>query len=178
MQRTASNSGWPPPRASPRSDVRSSPGLPTSHGEGDHDLAFSDNSRFVFAPTKRWHRVGRRDRHARQWATTKVGSRPVSIAWSTQAKAAYVANAGDGGVVAVGPDRPEPLARIAAGRGSPRFASAPRPSRFVAIPTRTPSTHRRREQPLIQTADVEKEHDQVTSATSSHTSATAAARAC
>jgi YVTN family beta-propeller protein len=133
-------------------------------GKGVHDLVFSDDSRFAFVTNEA-------DGTVSVIGTGKLaklrdvptGSRPVSIAWSTQAQAAYVANAGDGAIVAVNGDSPKPLARIEStpGISEIRFAPGGRLA-FVVHPNKNAvhivdaASNR-----LIQTADVEAEPDQV-----------------
>jgi YVTN family beta-propeller protein len=134
-------------------------------GEGDHDLAFSDDSRFVFVTNETAGTVSVvATGTLNKVRDVKVGARPVSIAWSTQAKAAYVANAGDGGVVAVGSDKPEPLARIAAGPGLSAIRFAPGGRLAFVVHSGQNAVHiiDAASNRLIQTADVEKEPDQVT----------------
>jgi YVTN family beta-propeller protein len=133
-------------------------------GKGGHDLAFSGDSRFVFVTNEA-------DGTVSVVATgtlakvrdVPVGARPVSIAWSSQAKAAYVANAGDGAVVSVDAESAKPPARIAAKPGVSEIRFAPNGRlAFVVHPEQNAvyiidaASNR-----LIQTADVEKEPDQV-----------------
>jgi YVTN family beta-propeller protein len=133
-------------------------------GKGGHDLAFSDDSRFVFVTNEAGGTVSVIEAgRLAKLRDVAVGARPVSIAWSTQAKAAYVANAGDGAIVAVNGASEKPLARIAStpGLSSIRFAPGGRLA-FVVHPNQNAvhivdaASNR-----LIQTADVEKEPDQV-----------------
>ncbi len=92
-----------------------------------------------------------------------TGDKPVSIAWSTQARRAYVAGA-NGTVVALDGSSPEPLAKIEAGPGLGRIRFAPGGRlAFVVQPAKNAvhildaMTNR-----LIQTAEVEAGPDQVT----------------
>jgi len=136
-------------------------------GQGGHDLAFSDDSRFVFVTNESGGTVSVvATGTLSKVHDVAVGARPVSIAWSTQAKAAYVANAGDGAVTAVDGQSEKPLARIAVGsaeaglteiRFAPggRLAFAVQPGKD-AIHIVDAASNR-----LIQSADVEKEPDQV-----------------
>jgi YVTN family beta-propeller protein len=136
-------------------------------GQGGHDLVFSDDSRFVFVTNEAGGTVSVVSTGTlSRIRDVPVGARPVSIAWSTQAKAAYVANAGDGAVTAVDGQSEKPLARIAvgsadAGLAEIRFAPGGRLA-FVVQPGKNAvhivdaASNRR-----IQTADVEKEPDQV-----------------
>jgi DNA-binding beta-propeller fold protein YncE len=145
--------------------LRKAADIPT--GQGGHDLAVSDDSRFVFVTNEAGGTVSVIDvaklARARDVAMGNVSARPVSIAWSTQARAAYVSNAGDGAIVAVNGESPKPVARIAStpGLGRIRFAPGGRLA-FVVHPNQNAvhivdaASNR-----LIQTADVEKDPDQV-----------------
>jgi YVTN family beta-propeller protein len=133
-------------------------------GRGAHDLAFSDDSRFAFVTNRAAGTVSVLDTGAlAKLRDVPVGKDPVSIAWSTQGKAAYVSVAGAGAIVAVAPERPRPLARIAAspGLGQIRFAPGGRLA-FVVHPkagvVHIVDAARNR---VVQTADVEAEPDQV-----------------
>jgi hypothetical protein len=87
----------------------------------------------------------------------------VSLAWSTQARAVYVSTAGDGAIVAVDSQSPKPLARMAStpGLGEIRFAPGGRLA-FVVHPNKnTVHIVDAASNRIIQTADVEKEPDQV-----------------
>jgi YVTN family beta-propeller protein len=133
-------------------------------GAGGHDLAFSDDSRFAFVTNEADGTVAVID-VAKLAVARKlpVGAKPVSIAWSSQAQAAYVASAGDGSITAVDGTSPKPRARIAStpGLGQIRFAPDGRLA-FVVHPNANAvhildaASNR-----IIQTADVEKEPDQV-----------------
>jgi YVTN family beta-propeller protein len=135
-----------------------------STGAGGHDLTFSDDSRFAFVTNEADGTVTVLD--AAKLAVARslpVGAKPVSIAWSSQAKAAYVTSAGDGSITAVDGTSPKPRARIAStpGLGQIRFAPGGRLG-FVVHPNANAvhildaASNR-----LIQTADVEKDPDQV-----------------
>jgi YVTN family beta-propeller protein len=133
-------------------------------GQGRHDLAFSDDSRFAFVTNETDGTVSVLDAgKLAKLRDVKVGVRPVSLAWSTQAKAVYVSTAGDGAVVAVDSQSPKPVARMAStpGLGDIRFAPGGRLA-FVVHPSANAvhivdaASNR-----IIQTADVEKEPDQV-----------------
>jgi YVTN family beta-propeller protein len=91
-------------------------------GKGGHDLAFSDDSRFVFVTNEAAGTVSvLATGTLSKVRDVAVGARPVSIAWSTQAKAAYVAS------------RPVPV--------SPRSVSLPAAgSPSSSTRRRTPST--------------------------------------
>jgi DNA-binding beta-propeller fold protein YncE len=134
-------------------------------GDGAHELAASDDSRFVFVSNRAAGSVAVVDTGAlRLVRSVPVGPQPVSLAWSRQAGAVYVASAGDGSVTAVAPESAEPRARIAAGGpglGAIRFAPGGRLA-FVldppadAVHILDAATNRR-----VQTADVEDEPDQI-----------------
>jgi YVTN family beta-propeller protein len=136
--------------------------IPT--GSGRHDLAFSDDSRFAFVTNEADGTVAVID-VAKLTVTRRlpVGAKPVSIAWSSQAQAAYVSSAGDGSITAVDGTNPEPRARIAVtpGLGQIRFAPGGRLAFVVhsnadAVHIVDAANNR-----LIQTADVDKDPDQV-----------------
>lgn len=134
-------------------------------GRGAHDLVASGDSRFVFVTNETDATVSVLDTGTlRKLHDVAVGPRPVSIAWSELAGAAYAASAGDGTVTAVAAERSTPLATIAAGGpglGMIGFAPGGRLA-FVVDPPRDQvhlldaATNRR-----VQTADVEDEPDQV-----------------
>jgi YVTN family beta-propeller protein len=136
--------------------------LPT--GRGGHDLAFSDDSRFAFVTNEADGTVSVLDTgKLARLRDVKAGSRPVSIAWSSQAGAAYVVSA-DGAITALDGEKAEPRARIAAepGLGRIRFAPGGRLA-FIVHPERDAvhildaASNR-----IVQTADVEDRPDQVT----------------
>jgi YVTN family beta-propeller protein len=95
-------------------------------GGGAHDLAISDDSRSLFVTNG-------------ASGTTSVinvqnlsvvrqvpsGANPVSVAWSTLARAAYVVSGTDGKIVAIDPRRAEPRARFASEPGLNRIRFAP-----------------------------------------------------
>jgi YVTN family beta-propeller protein len=134
-------------------------------GGGGHDLAFSDDSRFVFVTNEEDGTVSVVDAaRLAKLRDVATGDRPVSIAWSTQAKRAYVAGARRGTVTTVDGTSPQPLARIEAGPGLGRIRFAPGGRlAFVVHPNRNAvhvldaASNR-----IIQTAEVEAEPDQVT----------------
>lgn len=140
--------------------------IPT--GAGGHDLAFSDDSRFAFVTNEAEGTVAVIDVAKLALARKlPVGERPVSIAWSSQAQAAYVSSAGDGSITAVDGTSPKPRARIAIsgqppGLGQIRFAPGGRLAFVVhpganAVHIVDAASNR-----LVQTADMEKDPDQVT----------------
>lgn len=135
--------------------------IPT--GKGGHDLAFSDDSRFVFVTNEGDGTVSVVDvARLAKLRDVRLGARPVSLDWSTQAKAVYV-TAGEA-IAVIDPARAEPVARIqaaGAGLGAIRFAPGGRLA-FVVQPAKNlvhivdAASNR-----LIQTADVEAEPDAV-----------------
>jgi YVTN family beta-propeller protein len=133
-------------------------------GKGKHDLAFSDDSRFAFVTNETDGTVSVLDAgKLAKLRDVKVGVRPVSLAWSTQAKAVYVTTTGDGAIVAVDSQSPKPVARMAStpGLGDIRFAPGGRLA-FVVHPNQnTVHIVDAASNRIIQTADVEKEPDQV-----------------
>jgi YVTN family beta-propeller protein len=137
--------------------------IPT--GRGAHDIAFSDDSRFVFVTNEADGTVSVVEvARLAELRDVPVGARPTSIAWSPQARAAYVVATGAGRIAAVDAEKAEPRAVIAAepGIGRIRFAPGGRLA-FVVHPEKNlvhivdAASNR-----LIQTADVEAGPDQVT----------------
>ena len=133
-------------------------------GKGSHDLAFSDDSRFLFVTNEAAGTVSviETDAHAKR-ADVAVGPRPISVAWSAAARAAYVVSAGDGAVAAIRPGETAAAARavVSPGLGAIRFAPGGRLG-FVVHPEKNQvhildaATHR-----FVQTADVEPGPNQV-----------------
>ena len=134
-------------------------------GKGARDLAFSDDSRFVFVTNDEDGTVSVIDVAAlAKVRDVPLGARPVSLAWSIQARAVYVTGA-DGTITAIDPVRAEPAARIevegGTALGAVRFAPGGRLA-FVVHPAKNrvhildAASNR-----IVQTADVEAEPDQV-----------------
>ena len=137
-------------------------------GKGARDLAFSDDSRFVFVANEEDGTLSVIDvARLAKVRDVPLGAKPVSLAWSTRAKAVYVAGA-DGTITAVDPTREEPMARIRVEEGSGlvslgaiRFAPGGRLA-FAVHPAKNQvhildaASNR-----IVQTADVEAEPDQV-----------------
>lgn len=133
-------------------------------GAGDHDLAFSDDSRFAFVTNEAGATVSVIDAgRLAKLRDVKVGRRPVSLAWSSQAKAAYVVSTGDGTVAVVDGLAAEPRARIESrpGLGRIRFAPGGRLAFIVHPAENTVHILDAVSDRIIQTADVEAEPDQV-----------------
>ncbi len=133
-------------------------------GRGSHDLAFSDDSRFVFVTNETAGTVSVIDvATLAKLRDVEAGGRPVSIAWSSQAQAAYVSSA-DGILTAVDGESPRPPARIQGepGLGRIRFAPGGRLA-FVVNPDRdTVHILDAASNRIVQTADMEDQPDQVT----------------
>ncbi|HSS52557.1 MAG TPA: cytochrome D1 domain-containing protein, partial [Thermoanaerobaculia bacterium] len=133
-------------------------------GHGGHDIAFSGDSRFAFVANEADGTVSVVDTgRLAKLRDVKVGVRPVSLAWSTQGQAVYVTTAGDGAIVAVDAKSPKPVARIAStpGLGQIRFAPGGRLAFVVHPKENTVLIVDAASNRIVQTADVEKEPDQV-----------------
>jgi cytochrome d1-like heme-containing protein len=87
-------------------------------GRGGHDLAFSDDGRYAFLTGEEEGTVAVFDtgRLARLRAVP-AGARPVAVAWSAAARAAYVVDAA-GAITVLDPERPKPRAKIPVGPGA------------------------------------------------------------
>jgi YVTN family beta-propeller protein len=134
-------------------------------GAGIHDLAFSDDSRYVLATNPEDGTVSVIDvRSLTKTADIASGRKPVSIAWSSRGRAAYVVNQEDGTIAAIDPRKPQPLAHIPAGAGISRIRFEPKGRfGFVVNPSHNEvlildSALNR----VVQRANVEAEPDQVT----------------
>jgi DNA-binding beta-propeller fold protein YncE len=153
--------------------------IPT--GAGAHDLAWSGDSRFVFVANAGAGTVSVLDAvrlakvrdvdlaPASPQSPPAPASRPTSIAWSSQAKMAYVVDSGTGTVSALsagetGTGGPAIVARISVepGLGPLRFAPGGRLG-FLLLPAKNrlllldAATNR-----IVQTATLEAQPDQVT----------------
>jgi YVTN family beta-propeller protein len=132
-------------------------------GKGAHDLAFSDDSRFAFVTNEAEGTVSVLGTgELAKLRDVPVGARPVSLAWSTQAKAVYVST-GDGAVVAIDAKKPGPLARVAVGPGLGQIRFAPGGRLAFVIHPNANAVHilDAASNRVIQTADVEEGPDQV-----------------
>jgi YVTN family beta-propeller protein len=137
--------------------------IPT--GQGAHDIAFSDDSRFAFVTNETDGTVSVIDvARLAEVRDVPVGARPTSIAWSTQARAAYVVATGAGRIAAVDAEKAEPRAVVAAepGIGRIRFAPGGRLAFVVHPEKNTVHIIDAASNRLIQTADMEAGPDQVT----------------
>jgi DNA-binding beta-propeller fold protein YncE len=145
---------------------------------GPHDLAFSDDSRFLFVANRDGGSVTIIDvRRLQAVATLATGHRPVAVAWSRQAKLAYVSDAADGTVTAVAPPTlpttataqagaaaASVVARIQAEPGLGAIAFAPDGRFGFVVNTAADRVHilDAVSNRIVQTAHVESGPDQVT----------------
>jgi YVTN family beta-propeller protein len=134
-------------------------------GAGVHDLAISDDSRYVLATNSEDGTVSVIDvRSLTKTADIASGRKPVSVTWSSRGRAAYVVNQEDGTIAAIDPRKPQPLARVPAGVGISRIRFEPKGRfGFVVNPSHNEvlildSALNR----VVQRANVESEPDQVT----------------
>lgn len=139
--------------------VKKSVAAKIATGAGPHDLAVSDDSRYAFVSNAGAGTTSVIDIHAlKRTRSVATGTRPVSVAWSSLAQAAFVVSETDGGVFAVDPKRSTPRAKDtaeAAGLSRIRFAPGGRLA-FVTNPQHdvvhiVDATTSK----IIQTADVE-----------------------
>jgi YVTN family beta-propeller protein len=94
-------------------------------GPGAHEIAFDPDNRFAFVTNRAGGTVSVIDvRRLAKVRDVKTGAEPVSLAFSAQAGAAYVAHA-DGWVAALDGAHPEPVARFRAEPGLGRLSFAP-----------------------------------------------------
>ena len=138
--------------------------LPT--GVGPHDLALSEDHRFLYVSNEQAGTVSVVDvRQLKKVAEVPTGDRPISVAWSPLAERLYVAHEGDGSIVALGGgESPEIEARMMAepGLGALRFAPG---GRFGFVPNpeadvvHIVDVAKNR---IVQTGDMEAGPDQIT----------------
>ena len=134
-------------------------------GRGRHDLAFSDDSRFVFVSNSSHGSVSIIDvATLRELDTIRTGSQPYSLAYSTRARLAYVADSEDGTVTAIDPQTRRIAAKIGLepGLGQIRFSPDGRAGFVVNVERNTvtvidPTTNR-----AVQSTGVQEGPDQVT----------------
>jgi YVTN family beta-propeller protein len=132
-------------------------------GPGPHRLAFSDDGRFALVTGGGEGSVAVIDTASLEVVRrVPVAGWPMGIAWSKAAGAAYVSTR-EGAVVAVDPERDEPVARMAAEPGLGRIAFAPDGRLGFVVNPEADVVHivdaaRNR---IVQTADVESAPDQV-----------------
>jgi len=87
-------------------------------GKGHHELAFSPDSRFVYATNRGSGSVSVIDaRERRKVRDVRVGSQPISMDYSAVAGALYVADGQDGTVSAIDGKSHETIAKIPVRRG-------------------------------------------------------------
>ncbi len=94
-------------------------------GTGNHDIAFSNDSRFAFVTNSQQDTVSVIDvRTLKKRGDVPTGKTPVSIDFSTTAEAAYVTHAGDGTIAVVSGQEARVVRRLQAepGLGQIRFA--------------------------------------------------------
>jgi YVTN family beta-propeller protein len=94
-------------------------------GPGEHEIAFSDDSRFAFVSNLAGGSVSVIDAQGlRKLEDIQTGPEPVSVAWSKKAGMLYVTHRADGSIVAIDPVRHKVSAPIptAKGIGQIRFA--------------------------------------------------------
>jgi len=133
-------------------------------GKGAHDLAFSHDSRFAFVTNEADGTVSVIDvAKLARVRDVKVGSRPVSMAWSSLAGALYVSSA-DGALSAVDPENDKPRASLTAEPGLGRIRFAPGGRLAFVVNTQHDTVHilDAASNRIVQTADVEDQPDQVT----------------
>ncbi len=133
-------------------------------GAGPHDLAVSGDDRYVFASSRDAGTVSVVDvRALAETRRVEVCKRPVSIAWSEPAAAAFVACEGDGAIVSVTSDAERAPVRLAAepGLGQIRFAPDGRLG-FVPNPKKNVVHIFDAAAPrIVQSPEVESEPDQI-----------------
>jgi YVTN family beta-propeller protein len=82
-------------------------------GSGHHEIDFSDNDRYAFVTNRLDGTLSSIDvRRLAKIRDLKVGLRPVALAFSSLSKTLYVANEGDGDVVAIDGSRQIEIARL------------------------------------------------------------------
>ncbi|MGH8468520.1 MAG: cytochrome D1 [Gammaproteobacteria bacterium] len=109
-------------------------------GMGQHEIAFTDDDRWAFISNKQSGTLSVIDVHKLAGVTDiKVGSLPTALAFSPLSKAVYVANEGDGTIVAVDGLRFEILARMKAQPGLRTIRILP-DGRFGFVVNRTVNT--------------------------------------
>lgn len=109
-------------------------------GMGHHEIAFTDDDRWAFVSNKQSGTLSVIDVRKLAGVTDiKVGSLPTALAFSPLSKAVYVANEGDGTIVAVDGLRFEILARMKAQPGL-HMVRIPPDGRFGFVVNRTAST--------------------------------------
>lgn len=135
-------------------------------GPGTHDLAFSDDHRFLYVTNGGAGTLSVIDvQKLEEVAEITTGREPVSVDWSALASMAYVSHAGDGTVVAVAGGRdPQIVARMEAEPGLAALRFAP-DGRYGFVPNpQADVVHiidvaKNR---IVQTGDMEAGPDQVT----------------
>ncbi len=132
-------------------------------GRGAHEIAFSDDNRFAFVTNRVDGTVSIIDvRTLAKVRDVRTGAEPVSVAWTTIGRAAWVSHA-DGSLASVDGESTEPQARLRADAGLGRIAFAPGGRFGFVVNPRTDRLHildvsRGR---IVQTGQMEKEPDLV-----------------
>jgi YVTN family beta-propeller protein len=132
-------------------------------GRGAQEIAFSDDNRFAFVTNRVDGTVSIIDvRTLAKVRDVRTGTEPVSVAWTTIGRAAWVSHA-DGALVAVDGESAEPRARLRTDAGLGRIAFAPGGRFGFVVNPRTDRVHildvsRGR---IVQTGQMEKEPDLV-----------------
>ncbi len=133
-------------------------------GNGRHEIAFSDDSRFAFVTNQDDGTVSVID--VRKLAKTRdvpIGSKPASIAFSKLAQAVYVSSSDGGTVTAISSTKHEVIARMKAepGLGQIKFAPGDRLGFVVNTATNTVYILDAALNRIVQKAAVEKGPDQL-----------------
>ena len=133
-------------------------------GRGRHDLAFSDDDRYVFVTNHEQGTVSIIDvRTLQKRADIATGMNPVSIAYSSTAQLAYVSHAGDGGIAAVSAEQSKVVARMPAAKGLGQIRFAPNERHGFVVNTERDVVHilDASNNRIVQTVDVEDGPDQL-----------------
>ena len=134
-------------------------------GLGRHDIAFSDDNRFLFVTNEGAGSVSIIDiRKLEKIRDIRVGPSPHSIAFSTSAKLAFVVCSGDGSIAALSGDRPGVVASLRADAGLEqiRFAPGDRYGFVVNATAGKVYVLDASKNRIIQSASIDGEPDQVT----------------
>jgi YVTN family beta-propeller protein len=99
--------------------------IPT--GAGVHDLAFSDDSRYVLVTNDTAGTVSVIDvRKLAKASDIATGRKPVSVTWSAHGQAGYVVNQEDGTISVIDPRKSQAVARVPAGEGISQIRFEPK----------------------------------------------------
>jgi len=133
-------------------------------GNGRHEIAFSDDSRFAFITNHDDGTVSVIDvRRLIKKTDVPIGSRPVSIAFSKLAQAVYVSSDDGGTITAISSPKHKVIARMKAepGLGQIKFAPGDRLGFVLNTATNTVYILDAALNRIVQKADVEKGPDQL-----------------